>query len=214
MSSQVGSRGVRILAPAGPARARSRDGDRQLRPPFTAQIIVRSGRRHRAGPPSLTDVHHAGQTRRPPPRDIRRSTISSCQTTATRRAHLPVILCQTSSNRHHPPALDSASPWAVVEGCSARSGTSGSSRRWKWQLKKGPLWPREKGPPVGFVSTSSEAAPAPNSAFHCGCRQQRRGGGSGPPPGAEVGSSPRPVRRRGRPGRPRPGRAARPISAA
>ena len=23
-----------------------------------------------------------------------------------------------------------------------------SIRRWKWQLKKGPLWPREKGPPV------------------------------------------------------------------
>ena len=27
--------------------------------------------------------------------------------------------------------------------------------RWKWQLKKGPLRPREKGPPVGSVSTST-----------------------------------------------------------
>ena len=47
--------------------------------------------------------------------------------------------------------------------------TRGLSAEWKWQLKKGPLRPREKGPPVGSVSTStllrhSETAhPAPTA---------------------------------------------------
>ena len=43
------------------------------------------------------------------------------------------------------------------------AGRTARALRWKWQLKKGPLWPREKGPPVGSINTSVRAAHAANS---------------------------------------------------
>ena len=71
------------------------------------------------------------------------------------------------------------------------------SLRWKWQLKKGPLRPREKGPPVGSVSTStllrhSETAhPAPPPGTRRP-RPQSRAGGSGPVRRSEFGGAPGP----------------------
>ena len=68
---------------------------------------------------------------------------------------------------------------------------------WKWQLKKGPLRPREKGPPVGSVSTStllrhSETAhPAPPPGTRRP-RPQSRAGGSGPVRRSEFGGAPGP----------------------
>ena len=43
--------------------------------------------------------------------------------------------------------------WLV--GLAAAAVPPEFGRGWKWQLKKGPLRPREKGPPVGSVSTST-----------------------------------------------------------
>ena len=76
-------------------------------------------------------------------------------------------------------------------------GPQPSTIMWKWQLKKGPLRPREKGPPVGSVSTStflrhSETAhPAP-TAGNPPSRPQPRAGGSGPVRRSEFGGAPGP----------------------
>ena len=110
--------------------------------------------------------------------------------------------------------------WAESYSSSAAAQQSavGECSSWKWQLKKGPLRPREKGPPVGSVSTStllrhSETAhPAPRagnppSPTPIPSRRFRSGAAFGVR--WRAGS----LGRCGRSGRARPGRAARPITA-
>ena len=99
--------------------------------------------------------------------------------------------------------------------------TRGLSAEWKWQLKKGPLRPREKGPPVGSVSTStllrhSETAhPAPTAGNPPSPLTPTPTPGRRFRSGAAFGVSWRAgsLGRCGRSGRARPGRAARPITA-
>ena len=92
---------------------------------------------------------------------------------------------------------------------------------WKWQPKKGPLWPLEKGPPVGCQYIN-----APSTQRNCAPRCQPPGN-----PPSPLLPTPTPSRRfrsgaafgvrwrggspgrSGWSGRARPGRAARPITA-
>ena len=86
---------------------------------------------------------------------------------------------------------------AVPYGIYDPRANAGTVFVWKWQLKKGPLRPREKGPPVGSVSTStllrhSETAhPAPPPGTRRP-RPQSRAGGSGPVRRSEFGGAPGP----------------------
>ena len=117
--------------------------------------------------------------------------------------------------------------WHSGEGWSNGRCGSGADRRsgfmavhpvWKWQLKKGPLRPREKGPPVGSVSTSTllrhsetahPAPPAGNPPSPTPIPSRRFRSGAVFGVRWRAGS----LGRCGRSGRTRPGRAARPITA-
>ena len=96
--------------------------------------------------------------------------------------------------------------------------SSRSRSEWKWQLKKGPLRPREKGPPVGSVSTSTllrhsetahPAPPAGNPPSPAPIPSRRFRSGAAFGVRWRTGS----LGRCGRSGRARPDRAARPITA-
>ena len=56
----------------------------------------------------------------------------------------------------HGRMVDEQRGWGLEVGECA-GGRVLEHGRWKWQLKKGPLRPREKGPPVGSVSTSAHS---------------------------------------------------------